>query len=167
VFSDGKSTLLMLKDSHTSVLGMREYKNYEQCIVTDFERLEDFLSKRPSIRNAKNSLFVLTAMSNFCGRKYDLGIIKRIRRVFGDSFSVCLDAAALVPASPLDLHEVQVDFVAFSFYKLFGFPTGLGALLIRRGQEDKLIKRYFGGGTVEFVSPTQFDVVRRHSVEQR
>jgi molybdenum cofactor sulfurtransferase len=27
---------------------------------------------------------------------------------------------------------VQPDFVVFSFYKMLGYPTGLGALLIRR-----------------------------------
>lgn len=58
----------MLKDSHTSVLGMREYRNYEQLIVTDFESLRNFLDKKPAIKETDcRCLFVLTAMSNFCG----------------------------------------------------------------------------------------------------
>jgi molybdenum cofactor sulfurtransferase len=45
-------------------------------------------------------------------------------------WKVMLDAAAYAPTQPLDLTEFPADFVAVSFYKLFGFPTGLGALLV-------------------------------------
>lgn len=44
------------------------------------------------------------------------------------------------------------DFVVVSFYKLFGWPTGLGALLVStRAAEAGVLrnnKAYFGGGTV-------------------
>ncbi|CAI7996368.1 Molybdenum cofactor sulfurase, partial [Geodia barretti] len=33
-------------------------------------------------------------------------------------------------------------------HKVFGFPTGLGALLVRRDSAPLLFKRYYGGGTV-------------------
>ena len=42
-----------------------------------------------------------------------------------------LDAAAYVPHAALDLTETPFDFVAISFYKMFGYPTGLGALIVR------------------------------------
>ena len=32
--------------------------------------------------------------------------------------------------SPQDLTKIQPDFMVISFYKLFGLPTGLGALLV-------------------------------------
>lgn len=63
-------------------------------------------------------------------------------------WSVLLDAASLAATSPLDLSEVYPDFVCLSFYKMFGLPTGLGALLVRQGSESQLQKQYFGGGTV-------------------
>lgn len=37
---------------------------------------------------------------------------------------------------------------ALSYYKIFGYPTGLGALLVRRDALPLLRKRFFGGGTV-------------------
>jgi len=44
------------------------------------------------------------------------------------------------------------DFVAVSFYKIFGYPTGLGALLVHNGPAATVLhKNYFGGGTVEVV----------------
>jgi hypothetical protein len=44
---------------------------------------------------------------------------------------------------------VQPDFVVFSFYKMLGYPTGLGALLVRRRVAHLLNRVYFGGGTVD------------------
>ena len=35
-----------------------------------------------------------------------------------------------------------------SFYKIFGYPSGLGALLVRNEALGLLQKRYFGGGAV-------------------
>lgn len=46
-------------------------------------------------------------------------------------WKVLLDAAAFVPTQPLDLSVYPADFVSISFYKMLGFPTGLGALLVR------------------------------------
>jgi selenocysteine lyase/cysteine desulfurase len=67
-------------------------------------------------------------------------------------WDVLLDAAAFVPTNRLDLAAVQPDFVTLSFYKMFGYPTGVGALLIRRQAYAKLRRPWFGGGTVNFVS---------------
>ncbi|KAF6265693.1 pyridoxal phosphate-dependent transferase [Scenedesmus sp. NREL 46B-D3] len=61
---------------------------------------------------------------------------------------VVADAAAYVPTHKLDLSVVQPDFVPISFYKMFGFPTGLGALIARRESLSVLRKVYFGGGSV-------------------
>jgi molybdenum cofactor sulfurtransferase len=64
-----------------------------------------------------------------------------------------LDAAALATTCPLDLSDPATapDFVALSFYKIFGFPN-IGALIVRKDSAHVLESRkYFGGGTVEMV----------------
>ena len=63
-----------------------------------------------------------------------------------------LDAAAFVPTSKLDLSEVKPDFVPISFYKMFGYPTGLGALIARREALAKLHRPWFAGGTITVAS---------------
>ena len=65
---------------------------------------------------------------------------------------VLLDAAAFVPSQPLNLAETPADFVSVSFYKMFGYPTGLGALIIRTENVDILDKVFFGGGSVSIAS---------------
>lgn len=50
---------------------------------------------------------------------------------------------------------------ALSYYKIFGYPTGLGALLVHKRAVPLLMKRkrYFGGGTVA-VSVAEEDFFR-------
>jgi molybdenum cofactor sulfurtransferase len=44
--------------------------------------------------------------------------------------------------------EGSVDALAVSFYKMFGYPTGIGALVARKEFLQKLQRPWFAGGTV-------------------
>lgn len=59
------------------------------------------------------------------GVKYPLRWIQQIKSKSTDKaqWRVLVDAAAYVPTQPLDLRKVNPDFVAMSFYKMFGYPT--------------------------------------------
>lgn len=61
-----------------------------------------------------------------------------------------MDTAAYVPHHHLNLsaHNFKPDFAVISFYKLFGYPSGVGALLIRKDIEPLMSKTYFAGGSV-------------------
>lgn len=63
-----------------------------------------------------------------------------------------LDAAAFAPTNPLDLSRITPDFVTLSFYKMFGYPTGIGALVARRQALAVLRRPWFAGGTIELAS---------------
>lgn len=63
-----------------------------------------------------------------------------------------LDAAALVPCTPISLSDIGADAMCVSFYKMFGYPTGLGALVVKKSVlMDVLQRPWFGGGTVDLV----------------
>lgn len=38
-----------------------------------------------------------------------------------------------------------------SFYKMFGYPTGVGALVAKKSFLETLARKWFSGGTVDFV----------------
>ncbi|HXH94096.1 MAG TPA: aminotransferase class V-fold PLP-dependent enzyme, partial [Thermoanaerobaculia bacterium] len=57
-----------------------------------------------------------------------------------------------VPSRAFSLRQCPADFVAMSFYKLFGYPTGIGALVARREALARLLRPWFAGGTVLFAS---------------
>eukprot|EP00741_Cyanophora_paradoxa_P014432 tig00020801_g13919.t1 len=101
-------------------------------------------------------LFGFPGECNFDGSLFDPALAAAARRGLFTTADgpvyVLLDAARLAATSPLELSrlpaEQRPDFVAISFYKIFGFPTGLGALLVKQGSERALRKTYFGGGSV-------------------
>ena len=77
------------------------------------------------------NLFAFPAQSNFSGVQHPLDWIAEAHEAGWD---VLLDAAAFAPTNRLDLAAVHPDFVAVSFYKMFGYPTGVGCLLMRRNR---------------------------------
>lgn len=136
-------SFVYLRDNHTSVLGMREVIRTKrvQCVERN-----DFLHNRGFDNPKESSLVVFPAQCNFNGYKYPLDMIERLQE---NSNFVCLDAASFVGTDYLDLTKYRPDFVSISFYKIFGYPSGLGALLVSKRGEPMLRKRYYGGGTVK------------------
>ncbi|CAD5125716.1 DgyrCDS13922 [Dimorphilus gyrociliatus] len=111
-----------------------------------------------------HNLFMYTAQSNFSGNKYPLQWISRCR---DNGFSVLLDAASFCSTSLLDLSAFKPDFCVVSFYKIFGFPTGLGALIVKNSSDYLLKKRYFGGGTILMaLTDTRYHVAKKNLHER-
>ncbi|KAF5731289.1 Molybdenum cofactor sulfurase (LOS5) (ABA3) isoform 1 [Tripterygium wilfordii] len=63
---------------------------------------------------------------------------------------ILIDGAKGCATKPLDLSRCPADFVVISFYKLFGYPTGLGALIVRNDVSKLLKKKYFGGASIRY-----------------
>ena len=147
-----KSGFALTSDNHNSVNGIREFAKPRGAKVTyiplDAQMRVGSLSL-PEVDSSKHNLFAYPAQSNFSGVKHPLGWIRVAQE---EGYDVLLDAAAYVPTNPLDLRELNPDFVVVSFYKMFGFPTGVGALIAKTESLRKLHRPWFGGGTVRFVS---------------
>jgi len=148
---------LMTADNHNSVNGIREFARSKSARVAyapltspelrvDREALRELLQQRDA--NARN-LFAFPAQSNFSGVKHPLELVDEAHQAGWD---VLLDAAAFVPTNRLDLRSVTPDFVSISFYKMFGYPTGVGCLLIRNTILPALRRPWFAGGTVNFAT---------------
>ena len=144
-------------DNHNSVNGIREFAKGSGAQVAyipltkpdlriDREQLDDIFN---TVDMDRNNLFAFPAQSNYSGVKHPLELIEQAQR---NGLDVLLDAAAYVPTSRLDLAEIKPEFVAVSFYKMFGYPTGIGALLIRKAVFRKMKRPWFAGGTVNFAS---------------
>jgi molybdenum cofactor sulfurtransferase len=146
------SHLALTSDNHNSVNGIREFAKSRGATVTylplDAEMRIGTLSL-PEVDRSKHNLFAYPAQSNFSGVKHPLHWIQVAQE---EGYDVLLDAAAYVSTSVLNLREVKPDFIAISFYKMFGFPTGVGALIAKREALRAVRRPWFGGGTVRFVS---------------
>ena len=57
-----------------------------------------------------------------------------------------------MPTNRLDLDRWRPDFVAVSWYKVFGYPTGIGSLIARHEALRRLRRPWFAGGSIGVVS---------------
>nr|XP_014977331.2 molybdenum cofactor sulfurase isoform X2 [Macaca mulatta] len=172
------SQFCYLTDNHTSVVGMRNVTMAINVTSTPV-RPEDLWSAEERGASVSDPdcqlphLFCYPAQSNFSGVRYPLSWIEEVKsgRLHPVStpgkWFVLLDAASYVSTSPLDLSAHQADFVPISFYKIFGFPTGLGALLVHNRAAPLLRKTYFGGGTASAYLAGEDFYIPRPSVAQR
>jgi selenocysteine lyase/cysteine desulfurase len=94
-------------------------------------------------------LFAFPGQSNFSGVQHPL---EWIDVAHARGYDVLLDAAAFAPTNPLDLSRWRPEFVTLSFYKMFGYPTGVGALIARHDALARLRRPWFAGGTIDVVS---------------
>lgn len=180
------SQFCYLTDNHTSVVGIRGVTGPQGVgTVPVFPQEIEARAKTSQVTvNTQDEclvahLFCFPAQSNFSGRKYPLSYVRGIQcqQLYPacehkGRWFVLLDASGFVGCSPLDLKQHPADFVPISFYKMFGFPTGLGALLVRNEVAELLKKKYFGGGTAaaylvgeDYFVPKS-DIVSRYSALQ-
>ena len=123
---------------------------------------KDYEDKKEQLHAQGFHLLAYPGTCNFSGRKYPIGAIEQRTRSSwnlcgvnfpANSVKVFVDTAAALSTSQIDLTRDRPHFIALSFYKLFGFPTGIGALLVRNDTCHILHKKYFGGGSIScFVS---------------
>jgi molybdenum cofactor sulfurtransferase len=148
---------LLLFDNHNSVNGIREFARTKGATITYLPvippelRVEDshlisFLTAR---NKNEHNLFAYPAQSNFTGVQHPLEWIKEAH---ARGWDVLVDCAAFVPTNRLDLSRWQPDYVPISFYKMFGYPTGVGCLLARKQALAKLQRPWFAGGTIWGIS---------------
>jgi selenocysteine lyase/cysteine desulfurase len=173
-----RTRLVLTADNHNSVNGVREFAR-SRGAVTEYVpfgcpelRVDDdaigralarprrWRARRQRAGGIKNvgrqpaatrsrGLLAYPAQSNFTGVQHPLAWIQTAHE---HGYDVLLDAAAYAPSNRLDLSAVKPDFVAVSWYKVFGYPTGVGCLIARREALGRLRRPWFAGGSVRVAS---------------
>ncbi|HEX4933630.1 MAG TPA: aminotransferase class V-fold PLP-dependent enzyme, partial [Gemmatimonadaceae bacterium] len=150
--------LLLTFDNHNSVNGIREFARargagirYVPVRPPEMRTAADDLDAALAGPDGSGAgrLFAYPAQSNFSGVQHPLEWIDVAR---DRGWDVLLDAAAFVATNRLDLHQWRPDYVTMSFYKMFGYPTGVGALVARYAALEKLRRPWFAGGTITVAS---------------
>jgi len=151
------SRFLLPFDNHNSVNGIREFARtagatiiYTPVVPPDMRCDEHALAANLELADRTVcNLYAYPAQSNFSGVQHSLDWIARAQ---SKGWQVLLDAAAYVPTNKLDLALFHPDFVCLSFYKIFGYPTGVGCLIARKAALAKLRRPWFSGGTITVAS---------------
>jgi len=165
-----RTRFVLTADNHNSINGIREYARCGRarvCYVPTtapelrVDNADVVAALRPRLRArwfpgcgsdssedtkpGRNGLFAYPAQSNFSGVRHPLQWVELAQQ---RGYDVLLDAAAYLPTATLDLSVIKPDFVTASWYKVFGYPTGVGCLIAKREALDRLERPWFSGGTV-------------------
>ena len=196
-FSVGKKDALSYAmDNHTSVVGLRNLvwsRGGDVFVLVENEE-EEWTSvkvndcgakiktkkkwfKGKSNRCGRKHLLAYADESNFHGQGVREACVKRkmeeICREGSECFTL-LDAsksAAMRPVMLKDMEkELRPDFIVASAYKMFGYPTGVGFLLVsNRAMEliernENMNRKYFGGGTAKAIdAKTNFFIAKENA----
>lgn len=171
-----ESAYVLAVDSHNSVHGIREFAIRAEAKVCYIESTANgglvestaktiLTHNKPQFLRNAPSLFALTGQSNVSNSKSPISLIE-----FASSmgYNTILDAAALAPSSAISLCDMpQLDAMTISFYKMFGFPTGIGALIAKKSFLAQLKRPWFSGGTVDLVQVPGLLVTRASDMHQQ
>lgn len=145
-----------LKDaSHTSVVGIRAAALHAGSEVFPLSLGE--MVKQAATECAAPRLYAYPTQCNATGRCFSLDLAVDLKAAHPHNY-VLLDAAASLATSSLDFSSIplehQPDFVLYSAYKTYGYPTGLGCLFVKKPSAKAVLIKdtYFGGGTLASMS---------------
>ncbi|MFT3750610.1 MAG: cysteine desulfurase [Agriterribacter sp.] len=142
---EGDEVLISAMEHHSNIVPWQiicEEKNAVLKVIPIDEAGELKMEEFDKLLTPKVKIVAVTYVSN------SLGTVNPVREIIGKAHAlnipVLLDGAQAVQHMPLDVQELDVDFLAFSGHKMYG-PTGIGILY---GKEKWLneMPPYEGGG---------------------
>jgi cysteine desulfurase / selenocysteine lyase len=157
----GDVIIISTLEHHSNIVPWQllcEDRRAQLKVIPINEKGELLLDELRAMLNEKVKLIAVNYVSN------SLGTINPVRDIIElahkQNIPVLLDAAQAIQHMPVDVQELDVDFLAFSGHKMYG-PTGIGVLY---GKEKWLnqMPPYQGGGemirTVTFEKTTYNDL---------
>ncbi len=132
-------------EHHSNILPWREIPDAKLDFIPLNQNLELDLTAEDSL--GKFDILATTYVSNVTGT---IVPVKDVIARLSQTYSV-VDAAQAVAHMPIDVKDLNCDFLAFSGHKLYG-PTGIGVLYVKKELLEKLEPAKVGGGMIREVT---------------
>ncbi|MBB4910316.1 aminotransferase class V-fold PLP-dependent enzyme [Actinophytocola algeriensis] len=140
------SVVVFDTDHHAALLPWRGPHVYRVTPTAEVERdLDEALARTPT----GPRLVVVTGATNVTGELWPVTRLAAVARRHGAR--IALDAAQLAPHRPVDVRELDVDYVVLSGHKLYA-PFGAGALVGRPDWLRAANPYLAGGGATRLVT---------------
>jgi len=150
--------LVTLMEHHSNIVPWEMLSKIKGFKVKYAEVNDDGTLNYESFENAisdKTKIVCLAHVSNVTGVINDVKRVAKTTHEYGAL--VLVDGAQSVPHLPVDVKDLDIDFLAFSGHKMLG-PTGIGALYGKRGVLEKM-EPFHGGGSM--IKEVTFDTMTR------
>lgn len=149
----GDEVVMTVMEHHSTIVPWQQLaKRYGfeiKYIGIDGDGQLDMASAREILKSKKIRIVSLIHVSNA------LGTVVPIRELVGLAHGVgaqvIVDAAQSVGHRPVDVRDLDCDFLAFSGHKMFG-PTGIGVLFGKAGRLEAMSPFLYGGDMISRVT---------------
>ncbi len=149
---EGDEVLITEMEHHSNIVPWQMLCEEKKCalkIVPFDDKGELNLDAYRDMLTDRTKLVAAVYVSNSLGTINP--VRDMIRAAHERSIPVLIDAAQAVSYFPVDVQELDCDFLAFSGHKLFG-PTGVGVLYGKKALLNKMPPYRGGGDMIESVS---------------
>jgi cysteine desulfurase/selenocysteine lyase len=152
ILTAGDEVILSTMEHHSNIvpwqlLALR--KGIRLRVVPMNDRGELLLDDYAQLFNDRTRLVSITQVSNV------LGTVNPVREMIATAHAhnvpVAIDAAQSIPHIPVDVQQLDADFLVFSAHKVYG-PTGVGVLYGKEAWLDRLPPYQGGGEMIQHVS---------------
>jgi cysteine desulfurase/selenocysteine lyase len=152
VVGPGDEIVITAMEHHANLVPWQQLCQRTGATLRWFELTEDYrldLSNLDELVNERTKLVAFVHQSNVLGTINPVATIARRAAEVG-ALTV-LDTCQSVPHSPVDFHELGVDFAVFSGHKMLA-PSGIGVLYGRRELLEAMPPFLTGGSMIELVT---------------
>ena len=149
-FLEPGDEVLITKSEHASNVLPWFILEQELGIVVKYIPLDDH--HYVTIENLRKSITPATKVISIAGITNVIGDIRPIKEItrlaHENQIFVVVDGAQMVPHVPVNVEDLDIDFLAFSGHKMCG-PTGVGVLYGKKNLLEQMNPQNYGGGMNE------------------
>ncbi len=125
----------MLCEEMGCILRVIPFDDKGELILEEYRRMLSSRTKLVSIVHVSNSMGTVNPVKEICRLAHEVGAV------------VLVDAAQGVSHEPIDVRDIDCDFLAFSSHKLYG-PTGVGVLYGKQNILESMPPYQSGGDMI-------------------
>jgi cysteine desulfurase/selenocysteine lyase len=149
--NEGDEILITIMEHHSNLLPWMQAAKAKGAVLRYVECDENGEISDEAFRaclSDRTRIVAMTHISNVLGVRNDVKHFAKLAHEAGAVF-VC-DGAQSVPHIPVDVQDLDVDFLAFSGHKMGG-PMGIGVLYGKKHLLDAMPPFLYGGEMIEYV----------------
>ncbi|MBQ2209286.1 MAG: cysteine desulfurase [Prevotella sp.] len=149
---EGDEVLVSDMEHHSNIVPWQLQAQHKGIVVKHLpinDKGELMLDEIDHFLTEKNKIVSIAHVSNVLGTVNDVQRI--IAAAHQHGIPVMVDAAQSAPHMPIDVQQLDCDFLAFSGHKMYG-PTGIGVLYGKEAWLEKLPPYQGGGEMIDKVS---------------